>query len=112
VGYPEMIDNKEVQVLQGRLTQGGLPVKLYFDSSSGLLVRLVRYTNSPVGVNPTQIDFSDYRDVSGVKFPYRWMVTWTDGRSTIELSELRANVPIDPTKFAKPTPKPPRDASR
>jgi len=104
VGYPEMIDNKEVQVLQGRLAQGGLPVKLYFDSASGLLVRLVRYTNSPVGTNPTQIDFSDYRDVSGVKLPYRWVVTWTDGRSTIELNELRTNVPIDATKFAKPTP--------
>ena len=112
VGYPEMIDNKEVQVLQGRLTQGGLPVKLYFDSSSGLLVRLVRYTNSLVGVNPTQIDYADYRDVSGVKLPYRWIVTWTDGRSTIELTELRANVPIDATKFAKPAPPAPKAASR
>lgn len=112
VGYPEMIDSKEVQVLQGRLTQGGLPVKLYFDSISGLLVRLVRYTNSLVGVNPTQIDYSDYRDVSGVKLPYRWIVTWTDGRSTIELSELRANIPIDATKFAKPTPIAPKAASR
>jgi photosynthetic reaction center cytochrome c subunit len=112
VGFPEMIDNKEVQVLQGRLTQGGLPVKLYFDSISGLLMRVVRYTNSPVGVNPTQIDYSDYRDVSGVKLPYRWIVTWTDGRSTIELSELRANVPIDATRFAKPTPIAPKAASR
>jgi hypothetical protein len=112
VGYPEMIDNKEVQVLQGRLTQGGLPVKLYFDSVSGLLLRLVRYTNSPVGINPTQIDYADYRDVSGVKLPYRWVVTWTDGRSTIELNELRANVPIDATKFAKPAPPAPKAASR
>jgi photosynthetic reaction center cytochrome c subunit len=112
VGYPEMIDNKEVQVLQGRLNPGGLPVKLYFDSNSGLLVRLVRYTNSLVGVNPTQIDYSEYRDVSGVKLPYRWIVTWTDGRSTIELSELRANVPINATKFAKPTPITPKAESR
>ena len=110
VGFPEMIDNKEVQVLQGRLTPGGLPVKLYFDSAAGLLVRLVRYTNSLVGVNPTQIDYSDYRDVSGVKLPYRWIVTWTDGRSTIELSEVHANVPIDATNFAKPAP--PRATNR
>lgn len=112
VGYPEMIDNKEVQVLQARLTQGGLPVKLYFDSASGLLVRLVHYTNSPVGTNPTQIDYSDYREVSGVKLPYHWVVTWTDGRSTIELSELRVNVPIDATEFAKPTPVAPKAAGR
>jgi hypothetical protein len=98
------IDNKEVQVLQGRLTQGGLPVKLYFDLSSGLLLRLVRYATTLVGVVPTQIDYSDYRDVSGVKMPFHWVVTWTDGRSTVSLSELRANVPIDAAKFAKPAP--------
>jgi photosynthetic reaction center cytochrome c subunit len=106
-GFPENIENREVQVVQGRLTKGGLPVKLYFDSISGLLVRLVRYTNSPVGVNPTQIDYADYREVSGIKMPFRWTVTWTDGRSTIELSELRANVPIDATKFSKPAPSAP-----
>ena len=55
-----------------------------------------------------QIDYSDYRDVSGVKMPFRWVVTWTDGRSTIELSELRANIPIDAAKFAKPAPAAPR----
>ena len=98
------IDNKEVQVLQGRLTKGGLPVKLYFDLTSGLLLRLVRYATTLVGVVPTQIDYSDYRDVSGVKMPFHWVVTWTDGRSTVSLSELRANVPVDATKFAKPAP--------
>lgn len=85
---------------------------MYFDSTSGLLVRVVRYTNSLVGVNPTQIDYSDYRDVSGIKLPYRWVITWTDGRSTIELNELRTNVPIDATRFAKPTPIAPKTASR
>jgi len=99
-----MVDNKEVQVLQGRLTQRGLPIKLYFDPASGLLVRLVYYSNTPVGVVPTQIDYADYRDVSGVKMSFQWIVTWTDGRSTVALSELRANVPVDPTKFAKPAP--------
>jgi hypothetical protein len=105
------IDNKEVQVLQGRLTQAGLPIKLYFDAS-GLLVRLVRYSNTLVGVVPTQIDYSDFRDVSGVKMPFHWVVTWTDGRSTIALNELRSNVPVDATKFAKPAPAVPKTASR
>jgi hypothetical protein len=97
------IDNKEVQVLQGRLAPRGLPVKLYFDNT-GLLVRLVRYSSTLIGVVPTQIDYSDFRDVSGVKMPFHWIVTWTDGRSTITLSELRANVPVDATKFGKPAP--------
>lgn len=106
------IDNKDVPVLQGRLTPGGLPVKLYFDSASGLLVRLIHYSNTPVGVVPTEIDYSDYRDVSGVKMPFHWVVTWTDGRSTVALSELRANILVDATKFAKPAPAPAKAVSR
>jgi outer membrane lipoprotein-sorting protein len=99
-----MVDNKETQVLQGRLAPKGLPIKLYFDPASGFLVRLVYYSNTPVGVVPTQIDYSDYREVSGVKMPFHWVVTWTDGRSTISLSDLRVNVPVDPAKFTKPAP--------
>ena len=57
-------------------------MKLYFDKKSGLLVRSVRYTNTPIGFNPTRIDYSDYRDVSGVKMPFHWVVTWTDGRQS------------------------------
>ena len=106
------VDDKETQVLQGRLTQQGLPVKLYFDPASGLLLRLIYYSNTPVGVVPTQIDYSDYRDVSGVKMSFHWTVTWTDGRSTVELSELRANIPVDPAKFAKPAPATTKTASR
>lgn len=96
------IDNRPVQVVQGT-SAGRLPVKLYFDKESGLLVRVVRYLDSPVGLNPTQIDYADYREVSGVKMPFRWTVTWLDGRATTELSDVQPNVPIDAAKFAKPT---------
>jgi outer membrane lipoprotein-sorting protein len=65
-------------------------------------VRLVRFTDSPIGLNPTQIDYADYRDVSGVKMPFRWTVTWLSGRSTIELSEVKPNVAIDAARFAEP----------
>jgi len=67
-----------------------------------LLSLVVRYTDSPVALNPTQIDYSDYREVAGTKFPYKWTQTWLDGRSTTELTELNPNVQIDPAKFAKP----------
>jgi outer membrane lipoprotein-sorting protein len=106
------VDNKETQVLQGRLAPKGLPIKLYFDPASGFLVRLVYYSNTPVGVVPTQIDYSDYREVSGIKMPFHWVVTWTDGRSTISLNDLRVNTPVDPAKFAKPAPAVTKAASR
>jgi outer membrane lipoprotein-sorting protein len=102
-GFPSTtIDDKDVDVVQGS-SPDNTPVKFYFDKKSGLLLRQVRYTDTALGLNPTQIDYDDYRDVSGVKMPFRLTTTWTDGRSTIVFSELRANVSIDAAKFSKPT---------
>ena len=98
---PTFIDDKEVDVVQGTSALKS-PVKLYFDKKSGLLVRLVRYTNTAIGTNPTEVDYSDYRDVAGVKMPFHYTVTWTDGRSTTDLSSIQANAPVDASKFAKP----------
>jgi photosynthetic reaction center cytochrome c subunit len=99
------IDDKTVRVLQGTNT-GQPPVNLYFDEA-GLLVRFVRFVDTAVGRVPTQIDYSDYRDVSGVKMPFRWITTWTGGKTTTELTELLANVAIDAAKFGRPAPAPP-----
>jgi outer membrane lipoprotein-sorting protein len=99
------IDDRDVYIVQGTIA-GKPPVKFYFDEESGLLVRMVRYSDSLVGRVPTQIDFTDYRDVSGIKMPFHWTTTWTDGQTNIDLSELQVNVPIDGAKFAKPAPVP------
>jgi len=104
---PTFIDDKEVDVVQGTSALKS-PVKLYFDKKSGLLVRLVRYTNTAIGTNPTEVDYSDYRDVAGVKMPFHYTVTWTDGRSTTDLSSIQANAPVDASKFAKPAAAPRR----
>jgi hypothetical protein len=106
-GFPSVsIDDRPVQVVQNA-AKGDTGVKLYFDSQTGLLVRQVRYVDTAVGVIPTRIDYSDYRDVAGVKIPFRRVVTWTDGRSTIELTEVQPNARIEAAKFAEPaSPKP------
>jgi len=97
------IDDKSVQVLQGRSAGQPLPVNFYFDDA-GLLVRTVRWNRTPVGTVPTQMDFSDYRDVAGVKLPFKTVITWTDGQNTIALNQIQANVPIDAARFATPRP--------
>ena len=108
-GFPSVtIDDHPVQVIQNS-ARGDLGAKLYFDSKTGLLVRQVRYVDTAVGVIPTHIDYSDYRDVSGVKVPFKRVVTWTDGRSTIELSEVQPNVRIEAAKFAEPGPPKPKN---
>jgi hypothetical protein len=101
-GFPSVsIDDRPVQVIQNA-ARGATGVKLYFDSESGLLVRQVRFVDTAVGVIPTQIDYSDYRTVAGVNVPFRRVITWTDGRSTIELSQVQPNVRVDAARFAKP----------
>lgn len=96
-----------VDVIQGTGPRG-LLVTLYFDRQSGLLLRELRYGSSPIGRIPTQIDFADYRDVNGVKLPFRITFAWLDGRDSIVLNSIATNVPIDATKFGRPAPLKPR----
>ncbi len=104
VGFPVTIDGQDADVVQGRSAPGSLPVKLYFDQKSGLLVRQVRFTVSPLGRNTTQVDYSDYRTVAGIKVPFHVVVSWLDGRSNFEITDVQVNVPVDPAKFGKPAP--------
>jgi len=92
-----------VDVVQGTGPRG-LLVTLYFDQQTGLLLRELRYGLSPIGRVPTQIDFADYRDVNGIKLPFRITYAWLDGRDAIVLNEIRTNVPVDDTKFGRPAP--------
>ena len=98
----QSIGDRDFLVVQGNGPRGFLAT-LYFDPQSGLLSRLVRYTPSPIGRIPTQIDYADYRDVGGVKFPFECKFTWLDGRYTAKLSDVKTNVPVDPAKFNKPS---------
>jgi photosynthetic reaction center cytochrome c subunit len=101
VGFPATINDREMQVVQGTAPGGSLAT-FYFDSETGLLSRVVRYSDSVVGRTPTQIDYSDYRDVAGVKMPFRFTVGWLDGKENFEITEIRPNAPIDSAKFARP----------
>ena len=100
------IDDKDVTVLQGTNPRQP-PVNLYFDDS-GLLVRLVRFVDTAIGRIPTQIDYADYREVAGVKFPFKITSTWTDGQATVELTDVQPSVNIDAAKFARPAPAKPK----
>jgi len=101
VGVPSTIGDRDVTVVQGNGPNGTLAT-LYFDDASGLLVRMVRHGRSPIGRVPTQVDYSDYRDVGGVKFPFHWTFAWLDGRDTFEFSDVKLNVPIDAKTFGEP----------
>src|SRR5262245_5527045 len=95
-----LIDDKPVQILRGT-NPGEQPVNFYFDNS-GLLVRLQRWNQTLVGPVATQYDYSDYRDVNGVKRPFKVLKTSTRNQVTIVIKEYRPNVAIDASRFGKP----------
>jgi photosynthetic reaction center cytochrome c subunit len=102
----EKIDGHDTWLVVGS-NEGQPPLKLYLDKQSNLLVRLIRYIDSPLGYNPTQIDYADYRSADGIKTPFRWTVARPGNRFTIQVNELKQNVPIDDAKFVAPPPTPP-----
>ena len=81
------------------------PLQLYFDRQSGLLLRLVRFAESPLGLNPTQIDYADYRAADGVTIPFRWTLSRPGTTFTIQIDHLEQNVEIDDAKFVPPSPR-------
>jgi hypothetical protein len=102
VGNPAILDDdREVRVVQGD-TANGAVVTLCFDAKTGLLARMIRYGQSPVGRIVTRIDYAEYRDVAGVKVPSRWTVSWLSGRSVYELTDIQPNARIDAARFARP----------
>jgi hypothetical protein len=101
VGPEDTLHDRAVFVVQGSIP-GGLLGTFYFDKQTHLLTRYVRQTPSPVGRISIQQDFDDYRDVDGIKFPFKYSFLWLDGRFTAIISDVKVNVPVDAAKFTKP----------
>lgn len=66
--------------------KGGQPIELWFDAETKLLARTVR--QMPIHIEATT--FEDYRDVSGLKLPYRIIQVRgaPSDRQVIQLSEI------------------------
>jgi photosynthetic reaction center cytochrome c subunit len=95
------ISDRETILVIGK--RNAMPdVEMYFDSQTGLLARMVRYEASPLGLNPIQLDYSDYRDAGGVKVPFHWTSTAPTGRFSVQVASIEPNAPINDDVFTKP----------
>ena len=97
---PETIDGRQMYVLSGK-PENMRPVRLYFDPRTGLLARVLRYTEVALGFTPVRIDYADYRDVDGVKIPFRWTQSRPSGSSTVRIETVQQNVPIEDSRFGR-----------
>jgi photosynthetic reaction center cytochrome c subunit len=108
VDFGEKIEGRETYLVVAQ-NEGQPPLRLYLDKETGLLMRLVRYAETPLGRNPTQIDYSDYREADGVKIPFRWTLARPGNQFTIQVEKMEQNIPVEDAKFTPPpqTPPPP-----
>lgn len=97
----ENLGDGEAYVVGG-MNSGEIAAKFYFDETSGYLRRILRYTKTPLGLNPIQIDYEDYRERDGVKVPLRSTISRPNSRLAVEINEVKFNVPIDDARFAQP----------
>jgi photosynthetic reaction center cytochrome c subunit len=85
--------------------KGGGQMRFYFDSQSGLLLRVSEHIESPLGDLPQDTDYSDYRDVDGVKLPFTVTETRVQGPTTFHWGQILANRPLEDARFDKPAQK-------
>lgn len=95
------IGDTTAYVMMGKAPDGIVEF-LFFDEQSGLLVRRMIRDATIFGALPIEADYSDYRDVNGVKIPYK--TTWfTAGESSAyTVKDVKDNVPVDDSKFEPP----------
>ena len=84
------------------MNSGEIVAKFYFDKESGYLLRILRYTKSPLGLNPTQIDYADFRTLDGLKVPFQETISRPNSRSAVQIEDAKFNVSVDETIFARP----------
>lgn len=100
----DKIDGRDVFALTGTRPDKRRE-RLFFDAETGLLVRRMGYTETPLGILPDQTDYEDYRDVDGVKVPFTvkmYVVGWFF-TATRKFSEIKFNAPVEDSRFAKPS---------
>jgi hypothetical protein len=76
--------------------------KLYFDTESGLEIRSEETFQSPEGPYVVKLDMDDYREVDGIKFPFRMKRTEKGSVVNIRLTVVKNNFPIEDELFVKP----------
>jgi ferredoxin len=101
----DRVNGHDVIAVEGRRSPA-VTETLYFDRTSGLLVRRMASLRTPLGHLPAQIDYDDYRPVDGIQTPFDVRITDWESVLVEKFAEVTFNQAIDATRFAKPAPKP------
>jgi zinc protease len=92
------VGGRDAWVLES--TVDGWTYRFFFDTGTGLLIRFDTDTHKPGGNSTVLV--GDYRQVGPIKFSFAASMTSAKGSWSRQLSEVKLNVPIDGSIFAKP----------
>lgn len=108
----ETIGTQDTVIVAARLDEE-YRQRLYFDTATGLLVRRMIIRDSSIGSIPQQIDFEDYRDAGGTKFPHIVRMSLVDPwvSSTRRYTEVKLGAPVDDAVFKQPADEKPPDGA-
>jgi hypothetical protein len=96
------LSGRDMYVLEGRPVRGPSE-KLFFDVENGLLVRWDMVRRTPKRGNVfVKVHLEDYREVDGLKVPFRVRFAFESFDFILKVDELQHNVPIDDAMFKKP----------
>ena len=100
--YRARLNGRDMNVIEGKPAQGPAE-KLFFDVENGLLVRWDMARRQPKrGTVFVKVHLDDYREVDGVKVPFKVRFAFESFSFTIKIDELQQNVPVDDAMFKKP----------
>src|SRR5215467_12100209 len=101
----EKVGDKDAYVLS--ITPANGPAsRVWIDTDSYLPLKTSTTVDTPETGPLEQItEFADYRDVDGVKVPFKLTATSAIQSYTVKVTSVEQNVKIDPALFAKPVPK-------
>lgn len=99
----EKVGDREL-IRVDRKVSDDLYERYYFDPATNALVRSMRIISTPVGRTPQQVDYTDYRDVNGVRVPFSVRTSSADVRNDVERKFDVVEYPekVDESRFVMP----------
>jgi hypothetical protein len=97
----EKVGGQDAYVIEAVSTEG-IMQKIFFDTQSGLIVRVDMEAETAQGKMSVTSLYSDYRDVDGIKLPFTVEQKSSAIEFIIKLDSVKHNVEVADTKFNKP----------
>ena len=99
----EKVGEREAYVLNLK-PKTGPQVRHYVDATTFLAIRQVTTADiPPIGQLEQTIDFSDDRDVDGIKIAHKLVATSSAQNFTVTVTKVQHNTAVDQTIFSKPS---------